>query len=131
MLPKDSIVFHGFVDSQTLSQLMQKSSGFVFPSAYETFGCVLMEAMACGCPVLTTKVGGIPAVVRDGEGLFVKVGDIKAIANGMVKLIDDTHHIDMNKIGRDVRERFNHQAVGGILHDIHKEVIMEKSVFSM
>ena len=95
----------------------------MFPSSYESFGCVLMEAMACECPVLTTRVGGIPSVVQEGEGLFIEVGDIDAIAAGMVKLIDGTHGLDMKKISLDVRERFSREAVGKILHEAHLEAV--------
>jgi glycosyltransferase involved in cell wall biosynthesis len=119
-LPPKSFQFHGAVSKQDLAALMRQSSGFVFASEAETFGCVLMEAMACGCPVLTTRVGGIPAVVRNGEGLFVDVGDIIQMANGMRRLLNGTHGLDLERISRETRTRFNHQAVGRILHDEHQ-----------
>jgi len=98
---------------------MRRACGFVFPSEAETFGCVLMEAMACGCPVLTTRVGGIPAVVREGEGLFVEVGNIDQIQEGMIRLLDGAYGLDTARISRETRERFSHQTVGRILHEEH------------
>ena len=118
-LPPQSFQFHGAVSKQDVAALMRRSSGFVFASEAETFGCVLMEAMACGCPVLTTRVGGIPAVVRNGEGLFVEVGNIAEIARGMHQLLDGTHGLDLKRISRETRTRFSHQAVGRLLHDEH------------
>jgi len=118
-LPPKSFYFYGFLSKPDLAGLMRRASGFVFPSEAETFGCVLMEAMACGCPVLTTRVGGIPAVVRAGEGLFVDVGNIDQIAEGMIQLLDGTHGFDMTHLSRVIRERFSHVAVGRILHEEH------------
>ena len=118
-LPPASVRFYGLLPKPELASLMRRARGFIFPSAAETFGCVLMEAMACGCPVLTTRVGGIPAVVREGEGLFVEVGNIDQIQDGMIRLLDGAHGLDMERIGRETRERFCHKSVGRILHEEH------------
>jgi glycosyltransferase involved in cell wall biosynthesis len=118
-LPPGSFKFHGFLSKRDLATLMRRASGFIFPSKAETFGCVLMEAMACGCPVLTTRAGGIPAVVREGDGLFVDVGNIDQIAEGMISLLADTHGLDMDRISRETCERFSHEVVGHVLHQEH------------
>jgi len=119
VLPHTAYRFHGLLPKPELAALMRRVAGFVFPSAAETFGCVLMEAMASGCPVLATRIGGIPGVVRQGEGLFVDVGNIDEITEGMMSLLDGTHGLDTERIGRDTRERFSHVAVGRILHEEH------------
>jgi len=116
-LSPGSFKFHGFISKPELADLMRRASGFVFPSKAETFGCVLIEAMACDCPVLTTRVGGIPAVVQEGDGLFVEVGNINQIAEGMVQLLDGTHGFDTTRISGEIRARFSHEAVGYVLHN--------------
>jgi glycosyltransferase involved in cell wall biosynthesis len=98
---------------------MHRVCGLLLPSDAESFGCVLMEAMACECPVLTTRVGGIPAVVREGEGLFVEVGNIDQIAEAMQRLLNGTHGLDLHRISRKTRERFNLATVGRLLHEEH------------
>ncbi|MDB4947862.1 MAG: hypothetical protein JWM27_511 [Gemmatimonadetes bacterium] len=63
---------------------------FVFPSTFEGFGMVLLEAMSQGMPVVTTPVGCAPHVVRDGEnGLVAPVRDPAALAAAMLRLLDD------------------------------------------
>jgi glycosyltransferase involved in cell wall biosynthesis len=59
----------------------------VFPSWYEGFGMVFLEAMAAGLPVIATPVGGVVDIVRDGEnGVMVPVGDPDALATAMLDL---------------------------------------------
>ncbi len=64
---------------------------FVLPStAIEGAPQVVMQAMACGIPLVTTPVGAIPELVRDGEtGLFVPPGDAKALADAIARLVED------------------------------------------
>jgi len=123
-LKPSSVRFHGLVAKPQLANLMRRSSGLVMASDAETFGCVLMEAMACGCPVLTTRVGGIPAVVPEGDGLFVEVGNVDQIVNGMQRLLDGTHGLDLQRISRETRGRFSHSTIGRVLHDEHARAAM-------
>jgi glycosyltransferase involved in cell wall biosynthesis len=61
------------------------------PSRWEeAFGQVIAEAMACGKPVVGTRVGGIPEVIEDGKsGFIVERGDVTALAASILKLVDD------------------------------------------
>jgi glycosyltransferase involved in cell wall biosynthesis len=118
-LPPGSFYFHGFLPKPQLADLMRRASGFVLPSEAENLPCVLIEAMACGCPVLSTRIGGIPDLLGGGGGLLVEVGNIEQIAEGMCQLLDGTHGFDMARISREIREQFSHENVGRILHEEH------------
>ena len=101
-LPPGSFHFHGFLPKPRLAELMRQASGFVLPSEAENLPNVLIEAIACGCPVLTTRVGGITALVGEDEGILVDVGNIDQISDGMYRLLDGTHGFDMDRKSREV-----------------------------
>ncbi|HEY0718915.1 MAG TPA: glycosyltransferase family 4 protein, partial [Streptosporangiaceae bacterium] len=63
----------------------------ILPSRTEAFGMVLIEAMASGLPVVASRVGGIPEVVRDGEtGFLAEPGDVAGFAGQIGQLFDDS-----------------------------------------
>ena len=73
-----------------LEQLMACADLFVLPSEQESFGLVALEAHACGVPVIGTRVGGMPELVRDGEtGFLVPVGEIGAMVDKAALLLSD------------------------------------------
>jgi D-inositol-3-phosphate glycosyltransferase len=62
----------------------------IMPSYYESFGMVALEAMACGSPVIASRVGGLPTTVRDGvTGFLVPDGDAEALADCIRRLLAD------------------------------------------
>ena len=66
----DRIRFEGEADRNKVRELIQKSDFLILPSKYETFGNVLLEAMACGKPVVATKCGGPEEIVTQQTGLL-------------------------------------------------------------
>ena len=76
------------LSSTELAKWYRGGIGFLFPSLHETFGIPILEAMACGCPVITSNVGACPEVAGD-SALFVNPRSIDDITNAMKRLIDD------------------------------------------
>jgi N-acetyl-alpha-D-glucosaminyl L-malate synthase BshA len=73
-----------------LPAILRQADLFLLPSESESFGLAALEAMACGVPVVASRVGGVPEVVTDGEtGLLAEVGDVGAMAAHVVRLLGD------------------------------------------
>jgi glycosyltransferase involved in cell wall biosynthesis len=84
------IDFHESIDQGTLLGLYSDCDVLALPSRNEGWGLALMEAMACGKPVVATRVGGIPELVENGtEGILVEAGDVKGIADSITRLLHD------------------------------------------
>lgn len=80
----------GWVGAERKMKLLRESDLFVLPSYHEGLPISLLEAMAAGLPVIATRVGGIPEVIRDGEqGLLIPPGDVDALVGAIRRLIDD------------------------------------------
>lgn len=80
-----------FLGSQeSVQEILQTVDVFLLPSAQESFGLVALEAMACGVPVICSRVGGLPEVVKHGEtGYLAEVGDIQGMSEFVLKLLTD------------------------------------------
>lgn len=79
------VVFTGFVSEDVLANLYSAASAFVYPSYYEGFGLPVLEAMACGAPVICSNTSSLPEVAG-GAGILVSPNDIESLA-GAIRLL--------------------------------------------
>ena len=84
----DRVVMTGFVEDEDLPILYRAADLFVFPSLYEGFGFPIIEAMACGTPVITSNVSSMPEVAGDAA-LLVDPYDVDAIAKAIHRVLTD------------------------------------------
>jgi len=83
------VIFLG--KQESVAELLACADLFVLPSSTESFGLVALEAMACGVPVIATRIGGVPEVVPDGiAGCLADVGDVDGMAEAAVALLSDS-----------------------------------------
>lgn len=88
----DSVTNHGWVNAQQKTRLLSECSTFILPSYNEGLPMVIIEAMACEIPVISTPVGGIPEVIIEREtGYLVEPGDIDAIASKLSTVLDSAN----------------------------------------
>lgn len=83
-----SIEFLGKLDRKTVYEELRNADCFVLPSRIETFGVVLIEALAFGLPVIATRCGGPESIVNKNNGLLVKNNDENEFKRAMIKIID-------------------------------------------
>ena len=108
----DRVFFLGKIDP--VAPLLAGADLFLLPSDKESFGLSALEALASGVPVIGTKAGGLPEVVRDGEtGFLCGVGDVEAMSDAAIELLSDSARWQaMSTLAaRDARERFSQAAV--------------------
>jgi glycosyltransferase involved in cell wall biosynthesis len=102
----DRVRILGFVDEADLPALYRNAALFAFPSLYEGFGLPVLEAMACGTPVVCSNVSSLPEVAGDAA-LLVDPLDIASIAEAMARVLQDAGlRQDMVARGRSQAARF-------------------------
>jgi len=100
----------GVIETKAVPKLINQSRIFIYPSREEPFGLSIVEAMACGVPVVTTNVYGPSEIItQDVDGLAVNPDDVNALVNAVHTLLDDEQlRIVMGEEGRKtVKKRFD------------------------
>lgn len=117
--------FVGRVEPDALADAMQAAAVVCAPSlGGESFGIVLLEAMAAGRPVVASAIPGYAAVARDGlDGLMVPPGDAEALARALVEVLSSPERAaTMAESGRARAARYSWDTVAGEIEDIYREV---------
>jgi len=126
---EDSVDFIGSIDQPRLALWYSAADLCAVPSLTESFGLVALEAMACGTPVVATRVGGLQTVVEDGEsGLLVPPGDHAALAEAIEQLLMD-HRLRTHLAhgARDRAEHFTWQRVGDGIEALYDRVLAARA----
>ena len=106
---KDRVDFMGFVSEQEKIDMLRKSHVVVNPSSKEGWGVTVIEANACGAPVIASDVPGLRDAVVDGEtGFLVPYGDIDGFARGIIQVLsDEALRATLSRQAIDWAKRFN------------------------
>ncbi len=103
-----NIKFCGFVTN--IYEYLNATDIYIFPSFQEGFPNAVLEAMACGLPVIATKIGVVVDIIKDGEnGLLVESGNKNELANALKKLISEPEYalsLGQNAL-KTIRENYN------------------------
>ena len=129
----DTISFLGYVSEEEKIRIFRTSDVFVLPSHVDAFPVAVLEAMSAGMPVISTTVGGIPSIVREGEtGFLVSPEDIDALGQRMVKLIEDRNLRDEmgRRAAKFVSENFDVDLVARRLNELLSAVAHGKAARS-
>ena len=84
------VIFTGYIDDQQRAALYQHAELFVYPSQYEGFGLVVLEAMSFGVPVISTNNSSLPEAVGDA-GILVEIDDSSGLAEKMLDVLTNEH----------------------------------------
>jgi len=114
----------GEVSHGELPCLLRQCDVLVFPSYFEGFGAVLLEAMAAGLPIIATEATGAPDLITNGvEGYVIPTGNAKALKDAMQRFIDSPEDLaPMSQAARRCAERYSWDAYGDRWMDILQQV---------
>ncbi|MCM8821624.1 MAG: glycosyltransferase family 4 protein [Candidatus Omnitrophica bacterium] len=87
---ENRVVFTGYLGAEQLACLYNMAEAFVFPSLYEGFGLPVLEAMACGCPVITSNVSALPEVAGNAA-ILVNPYSIEQLVEAMEKVLQSSY----------------------------------------
>ena len=104
--PQDNVTFYSYVGSaQDLAGLLASCDALVHAGDQETFGLVVLEAMACGLPVVGVSGGAVPELIDSSVGLLAPPQD----ANGLADAVTAIYEADLPALGRNARMRVERQ----------------------
>lgn len=116
----------GTLDADAVRHKLIRSTAMVLPSiCYENFPRTIVEAFACGTPVIASRIGGLPSIVEDGEtGLLVKPGDPDDLRQKMTWALENPQQ--MARMGQRARQKYESEFTGDVnfakLMEIYSDV---------
>lgn len=124
----NKVCFAGYLNSKQVCKMYKAADISVFPSTYEPFGIVALEAMLAGNPVVVSDVGGLNEIVTHGvDGMKSYAGNPNSIADSILALLYDHQLCDniVKKAKAKVREEYNWTKIAQDTHFIYQKAICE------
>jgi glycosyltransferase involved in cell wall biosynthesis len=115
--------FYGEIARDEIPQFYSQLDLFILPSRYETFGIVLIEAMAGGVPVIATKCGGPEDIVTESTGVLVEKDNPEMLANVIRTMAGNLRSFNKETIRNYAREKFGEEAVAKEITELYREKI--------
>ena len=116
-----SIFIRGEIPYGEVAKAVREANALVLFSRFENLPCVIIEALCCGRPVITTAVGGIPEIINEQNGIFVNVDNETSLVKAMKRMMMDYSSFDMKEISEQARSKFTYAVVGQLLDNIYRE----------
>ena len=123
---EEHLEFFESVSQEKLLELYSECDVLALPSKTEGWGLSLMEAMACGKPVVASRVGGVPELVRDEvDGILVEPGDVRGLAGALTRLLEDPDlRRSMGVAGQNRVLEFSWDATARVVMDAYREALI-------
>lgn len=125
----DKFIFVGYIDALTKNKLYKVAEVAVFPSIYEPFGIVALEAMAAGCPVVVSDTGGLGEIIQhESNGLKMLNGVANSLSDNVLRILRD-RELSLNlrrEAYNTIHNQFSWKKVSQITEEVYK-IIKEES----
>jgi glycosyltransferase involved in cell wall biosynthesis len=127
----EKVLLAGFVSDEDRDRLFKVSACATFPSLYEPFGIVALEAMAAKCPVVVSEVGGLKDVVKHAEtGITIYPDNPGSLAWGILHTLQhpEWSAARVENAYREVLEQYNWERIARMTADIYRRIIAERAI---
>jgi glycosyltransferase involved in cell wall biosynthesis len=111
----------GYVDKAELPRLYAGAAAFLYPGIYEGFGLPILEAMACGAPVVTSTTGAAPEIAG-GAAVLVNPFDVASIEAGIERVADPGEAERLSAMGRERARLFRWEASAAATIEVYREL---------
>lgn len=122
-LLNNQIFFDGFQMPNQVATMMAEADCFILFSNYEGLPCVLLEAMSCGIPIISTKVGAVPEIITDKLGYLIDINNQVQLSEKMLDMINEKSNFDSNYISQYTQARYSYKALSIEFDDIYTQVL--------
>ncbi|TEB08216.1 Glycogen synthase [Pelotomaculum schinkii] len=119
------ITLLGALSREETAQQMQDCDAFILVSAYETFGVVYIEAMACGKPVIGTRNGGADWIINKNNGILIDVDNKEQLVQAMKRMITRYKNYRKEDISKETISQYSEISVVKKLNGIYERCIQE------
>ncbi|MDI3310703.1 MAG: glycosyltransferase family 4 protein [Thermoanaerobacterium sp.] len=124
----NKVLFTGYIDDETRVKLYNNVDIAVFPSLYEPFGIVALEAMAAKVPVIVSDVGGFKEIIDQGyDGIKVQPENPQELASAILKLLFDEEYAKLlyKRAYAKVKKDYKWEDIGKRTMDVYNEILLE------
>ncbi|HDL64507.1 MAG TPA: glycosyltransferase family 4 protein [Proteobacteria bacterium] len=115
--------FRGLKTKEEVARIMRGSSFLVQPSLVETFGVTIIEAMACGKPVVATDLPVFREKINTGRGILVPAGDDVALAGAIDTMLDRYQYYIPGEMAEYARRNYSYEILGNKLNEVYQDVL--------
>ncbi len=120
----DLVLFHGWLSGENKKNVLLDSDVFVLPSYFEGLPMSILEALSYGLAIVSTRVGGIPDVVHEEQGILIEPGDKDALFLALKRLCESPDELmQMQSNARKEGERYSVETVATALDSLYEDIL--------
>lgn len=121
---ENEVLILGNVSKEELIKYYHNCRALVLPSRFEPFGLVILEAFACSKPVIASRVGGIPEIVNEKNGILFKAEDANELAKAIIKMMKmDDEYKNMCNEAYLTAEKFDIERISQIIVELYESLL--------
>jgi glycosyltransferase involved in cell wall biosynthesis len=118
-----NIELTGEVPYEEVARQMQKAHVLAMFSRHENFPCVIVEALCCGLPVISSDVGGVKEALNESNGILVPSENEAELLKGIIYMMDKFNLYDLGKISEEACIKYNYETIGGEICNLYNKYL--------